>query len=129
MDVRRVFGRGRRVITQGGRKITKLDPVTHAKEMEDAGAGEILVTSIEQEGTLRGYDVDLVASVAGTVKIPVIANGGARSVADFVQAVNTGDASAVAASSMFVYQGKHRAVLINFPDETTLRKEFYSIAN
>lgn len=129
IDVRRVFGRGRRVMTHGGRTTTRLDPSEHAKQMEDAGAGEILVTSIEREGTLNGYDVELVASVAGIVRIPVIANGGARSVADFVHAVNAGHASAVAASSMFIYQGKHRAVLINFPDEATLRRDLYSVAN
>jgi imidazole glycerol-phosphate synthase subunit HisF len=129
IDVRRVFGRGRRVITRGGRTITKLEPSEHARQMEDTGAGEILVTSIEHEGMLKGYDVDLVASVSAAVRIPVIANGGARNVADFVCAVNTGHASAVAASSMFIYQGKHRAVLINFPDETTLRKELYGIAS
>jgi cyclase len=129
IDVRRVFGRGRRVITHGGRTVTKLGPSEHARQMEDSGAGEILITSIEREGTQKGYDVDLVASVASAVKIPVIANGGARSVGDFVDAVNSGHASAVAASSMFIYQGKHRAVLISFPQEAALRKELFSIVS
>jgi cyclase len=97
--------------------------------LADAGAGEILVTSIAHEGTGEGYDLKLTRAVADAVSVPVIANGGASSVADFTAAVKSGHASAVAASSMFVFQGKHRAVLISFPDESLLREELYCIAN
>jgi len=129
IDVRRVFGRGQRVMTDGGRTVTGLNPVEHAKHMESVGAGEILVTSIEREGTMKGYDVDLVASIAAAVGVPVIANGGGATIDHFVRAVNAGHASAVAASSMFVYQGIHRAVLIHFPTEASLRQELYSVVN
>jgi imidazole glycerol-phosphate synthase subunit HisF len=118
-----------RVFTNGGRKSTGRDPVAHAKRVADAGAGEILITSIAHEGTGRGYDLKLIRAVADAVSVPVIANGGASGVADFAVAVRTGHASAVAASSMFVFQGTHRAVLISFPDETLLKQELYSIAN
>jgi imidazole glycerol-phosphate synthase subunit HisF len=125
---RRRFGR-RQVFADGGRKATGLDPAMHARRMADAGAGEILITSIAHEGTNRGYDLKLVRAVADAVPVPVIANGGATSVADFSAAVRVGRASAVAASSMFVFQGKHRAVLLSFPDETLLRQELFSLAN
>ena len=129
IDVRRrVFG-SYRVYTHRADKATGLDPTSFAKRMMDAGAGEILVTSVEREGTGQGYDVALVRAVADAVDIPVIANGGASSVADFVTAVRDGHASAVAASSMFIYHGKHRAVLISFPEESTLRRDLYSLRN
>jgi cyclase len=126
IDVRRRFGRYL-VYTNGGKKSAGINPVEHARRMTDAGAGEILITSIAHEGTSRGYDLKLVRAVAEAVTVPVIANGGASSVADFAAAVQSGHASAVAASSMFVFQGKHRAVLISFPDEALLRRELFSI--
>lgn len=116
-----------RVFTNGGEKEIGFEPAKYAKRMADAGAGELLITSITNEGTGRGYDLKLVRSVADAVDIPVIANGGAARVADFAAAVSEGHASAVAASSMFIFQGKHRAVLISFPDETLLRQELYSV--
>jgi cyclase len=127
IDVRRKLFGSYRVFAHGAEKATGLDPVVYAKRMADAGAGEILVTSVEREGTGQGYDVALIRAVADAVDIPVIANGGASSVADFVTAVRDGHASAVAASSMFIYHGKHRAVLINFPEESTLRRDLYNL--
>ena len=115
--------------THGAAKVTGPDPVAYAKRMADAGAGEILVTSVEREGTGQGYDVALTRAVADAVDVPVIANGGASSVADFAAAVSDGHASAVAASSMFIYHGKHRAVLISFPEEATLRRDLFSLRN
>ena len=129
IDVRRKLFGSYRVFTHGAEKSTGLDPVAYAQRMADAGAGEILVTSVEREGTGQGYDVALVRAVADAVAIPVIANGGASSVPHFVSAVRDGHASAVAASSMFIYHGKHRAVLISFPEESTLRRDLYSLRN
>jgi imidazole glycerol-phosphate synthase subunit HisF len=129
MDVRSNLLGADRVYTRGARKNTGLDPGTYAKRMIDAGAGEVLVTAVNREGTSSGYDLSLLREVAEAVDVPVIANGGASSISDFAAAVREGHASAVAASSMFIYQGKHRAVLISFPDETTLRKELYSVVD
>lgn len=125
---RRLFG-SCRVFICGAKKSTGLHPVVYAQRMADAGAGEILVTSVDREGTGLGYDLELVRAVADAVDIPVIANGGASSVADFVTAIRDGHASAVAASSMFIYQGKHRAVLISFPEDSILRRDLYSLRN
>ena len=108
------------VFTHGGRQKTSLEPVAFAQQVADAGAGEILLTSIDRDGTTLGYDLELVRSVATAVSIPVVACGGAGCVQDFVAAVDAG-ASAVAAGSMFVFKGRHRAVLINYPEPQELR--------
>lgn len=116
----RFFGRGYSVFTRGGRTDTKVDPVTYARRIEELGAGEILLTSIDREGTMNGYDLDLIGLVASAVTIPVVANGGAGAIEDFRKAVTAG-ASALAAGSLVVFQGKNRAVLINFPSREELR--------
>ncbi|MDD5431472.1 MAG: AglZ/HisF2 family acetamidino modification protein [Candidatus Omnitrophica bacterium] len=109
------------VYTHGGRVKTKLHPVGFALEIEKSGAGEILLTSIDMEGTLNGYDLELIKEVSGAVTIPVIANGGAGQLGHFQQAVQKG-ASAVAAGSMFVFHGKYKAVLISYPHINEVRK-------
>jgi cyclase len=116
IDVKKnIFGRYR-VHDSGKGSATDLDPVAHAVEMERLGAGEILLTSVDRDGTRQGYDLELIRRVTDAVGIPVIACGGAGQMQDFADAVITGGASAVAAGSMFVFYGKHRAVLINYPD-------------
>lgn len=111
------------VRTHGGRRNTTADPVDYAERMQSLGAGEILLTSIDNDGMMEGYDLGLIAKVAKGLKIPVIACGGAGRLTDFQEAVNAG-ASAVAAGSMVVYQGKNRAVLVNFPPKQELRTLF-----
>lgn len=120
IDVKKnLFGKYE-VCTHSGKKKTKRDPVGYAVQMEQIGAGEILLTSIDRDGTMEGYDVDLIRQVTGAVNIPVIACGGAGRLEDFSKAVTLGGASAVAAGSMVVYQGKNRSVLINFPTKQQL---------
>jgi len=104
-----------------GRAGGKGDPVTMARRAEDLGAGELLLTSVDREGTGKGYDLDLIRKVSNAVNIPVIANGGAGSLGDFRDAVDAG-ASALSAGSMFVFHGKHRAVLITYPDRLALEQ-------
>ncbi len=88
--------------------------------MEDLGAGEIFLNSIDRDGTMQGYDLELLKTVSRAVTIPVIACGGAGRIEHFAEAVHTGEAAAVSAGSMFVFQGKHRAVLITYPDASEL---------
>lgn len=114
------------VYTRAGKNNTKIDPVEYAKRAEEAGAGEILLNSIDRDGMMQGYDIDLIRKVADAVSIPVVASGGAGSINDFVMAVKQGGASAVAAGSMFVFHGKHRAVLINFPSQEQLQTTLYA---
>jgi cyclase len=115
IDVKRSMLGRYEVYSHGGRKGTGMDPVRAAVAMEKAGAGEILLTSIDRDGTGRGYDVDLVKKVTAAVGIPVIASGGAGKVADCGTVIRDGGASAAALGSMAVYHGRNRAVLINFP--------------
>jgi len=91
------------VFTQAGTQPTGYDPVAWAKEMEARGAGEILIQSIDNDGTEEGYDTQLIRSVADAVNVPVIAAGGAGKLQDFLQAVKKGHASALAASSIFLF--------------------------
>lgn len=122
IDVRK-DRRGRyRVFTRGGEKDTGLDAVDHAMESVERGAGEIFLTSIDRDGTREGYDLDLTRRVADAVNVPVVACGGAGTVADFASAIQEGHASAVAAGSMVVYHGRNQAVLINFPSKQELEQ-------
>ncbi|HEX6739949.1 MAG TPA: AglZ/HisF2 family acetamidino modification protein [Vicinamibacteria bacterium] len=121
IDVKRSLWRKPTVWTHGGRKNTGRDPVAWAVEMEKRGAGEILLNSIDRDGTMGGYDAALVKEVAGAVGVPVIACGGAGSVGDLLGVLDWG-ASAAAAGSLFVFQGKHRAVLISYPTPAELRR-------
>lgn len=114
VDVRKnLFGKYE-VYAYGGRENTKKDPVEYVIQMEKFGAGEIFLNSIDRDGTQNGYDIELIRRVSEKVGIPVIACGGAGKIEDFEEAINDGKASAVAAGSMFVFTGPHRAVLINY---------------
>lgn len=112
------------VFTQSGKKNIKQDPVKYAILMENMGAGEIILNSIDRDGTMQGYDIELIKKVSESVKIPIIACGGANKIEDFGDAVKKGGASGVAAGSMFVFYGKHRAVLISYPSINELEKIF-----
>lgn len=108
------------VVTQNGQKATGLHPVDLAIQMERMGAGEILLTAVDRDGTQEGYDLELIRSVTSVVNVPVIACGGAGKLDDFRAAVKEAHASACAAGSMVVYFGRNRAVLISFPDRAKL---------
>lgn len=120
LDVKRNFLGRYSVWSKGGRQNTGMDPVRCAVQAAQAGAGEVLLTSIDRDGTFQGYDLELIRSVAREVDLPVIASGGAGKVEDFGRAVKEAGAAAVAAGSLVVYQGRHRAVLINFPTPSEL---------
>jgi cyclase len=123
IDVGRDWLGRRRVLVAGGRKATRLEPEAAAAQLEAKGVGEILLTSIERDGKMQGYDLDLIRSVAQSVSVPVVACGGAGNITHLAEAVGAG-ASAAAAGSLFVYQGPHRAVLISYPSDTQLRQVF-----
>lgn len=115
IDVRKNWLGKEKVVIHGGVEAIPPDPVEWAVELERRGVGEILVNSVTRDGEMTGYDLDLVRRVAAAVNIPVIAAGGAGTYSDFRLAVDDAGASAVAAGSLFVFQGKHRAVLITYP--------------
>lgn len=94
------------VFTHGGRKATGIDAIAHAKKLVEYGAGEILLTSMDRDGTKVGYDIPLTRAVADAVPVPVIASGGVGALADLVTGVREGHASAVLAASIFHF-GTH----------------------
>jgi cyclase len=126
IDVKKHFLKGIRVYANNGKTNTGRTPVEFAKEMENAGAGEILLNSIDRDGTYTGYDLPLIEAVSRSVQIPVIAMGGASDIDDFRSAVEHG-ASAVAAGSMFVFRRPHNAVLISYPTQQELKHKLYTL--
>jgi imidazole glycerol-phosphate synthase subunit HisF len=113
IDVRRRFVRGQHTYVLNGTRATNFTPSGFASLMEANGAGELIIQNIDRDGTMAGYDIELVKSVSTSVNVPVIALGGAGSFEDFRAVHEQGFASAAAAGSLFVYQG--RGVLINYP--------------
>ncbi|MDC0620432.1 imidazole glycerol phosphate synthase subunit HisF [Candidatus Pelagibacter ubique] len=94
------------VFTHGGRNNSNIDAIEFAKKMEDNGAGELLVTSMDRDGTQIGYDNDLMSKISSTVNIPIIASGGVGNLDHLVDGIRLGNASAVLAASIFHY-GTH----------------------
>lgn len=128
IDTRKdMFGRYH-VYINGGQEKTKLLAVDWARELARMGVGEILLTSIDRDGEMGGYDLALVRQVAASVPVPVIASGGAGKLADLKDAVDSG-AMAVAAGSYFVFHGKHRAVLISYPARNELEALWLQTGN
>jgi cyclase len=100
VDARRV-GDGWEVFTHGGRRPTGIDAVEHALRLADLGAGEILLTSMDRDGTRDGYDLELIRAVADRTSVPVVASGGVGNLDHLVRGVTEGHASAVLAASIF----------------------------
>jgi cyclase len=129
IDVKKDWLGNYKVYKNNGSKRTSLTPVDFAKQVEAAGAGEIILTSIDRDGTYEGFDIDLIKQVTEAVNIPVVACGGASELNDFTKAICEGGASAVAAGSFFVFQKPLRAVLINYPSQLKLKNEVYNKLN
>jgi cyclase len=124
IDVRKkMFGR-QEVVIDAGKTGTGIDPVEHAKKVVELGAGEILLTSIDQEGSGKGYDLKLIRSVVDAVEVPVVAHGGAGKLEDLRLAIHEAGASAAAAGSLFVFHGRLKGVLINYPTQNDLKRLF-----
>lgn len=115
IDVKRNWMGREKVLIHGGNDAISMGVVEWAQELEKRGVGEILINSIDKDGEMTGYDLDLIRRVSNAVSVPVIAAGGARNVEDLKSAITDAGASASAAGAMFVFQGKHRAVLISYP--------------
>lgn len=105
-----------------GTKAVSRTPVDLAKEAEQLGVGEIIINSIDQDGKMSGYDIELVKSVVDAVKVPVVAIGGAGGIKDLKSVLENGHAHAAAGGSMFVFYGRLKAVLITAPSEAELTK-------
>ena len=105
------------------KKIEKKNLIQYIKMIESYGAGEIFINNVDLDGTLKGYDTDLIKKIVNEVNIPMIYSGGAKNLEDFANAQKL-NISAVAAGSMFVFHGKHKAVLITYPKYNELEKLF-----
>lgn len=112
-----------KAVINDGSKIIEKSPVELAKEAEKLGAGEIFINSIDKDGMMNGYDIELVKQVSEAVNIPVIACGGAGGVKDLKEVLSQTKAHAAAGGSMFVYYGRLKAVLIQAPSEKELIEE------
>lgn len=117
IDVRKPLLGGYKVVGKSATVEAKVKLDDHLRRVVEAGAGEILLNSVDRDGTMAGYDLDLIRGVTRQVQVPVVACGGAGTVEHLRQAVQEAGASAVSAGSMFVFHGKLRAVLINYPTD------------
>jgi imidazole glycerol-phosphate synthase subunit HisF len=118
LDVRKrsgLFAKGYEVCTHNAKTVHKLNPVTFAKQLQDAGAGEIVLNSVDKDGLMQGYDLELAAEFKQALKIPVTFLGGAGSLDHMSELISEMGLVGAAAGSLFVFKGKYRAVLINYP--------------
>lgn len=121
IDVKKSLLGAYRVVTRSATEETKLDLDQHIASLVAAGVGEILLNSVDRDGMMTGYDLPLIQRAVKGVGVPIVACGGAGTVEHLAEGVRSG-ASAVAAGSMFVFHGKHRAVLISYVDKVHLEK-------
>lgn len=106
------------IMTYNGTKNTGLNPVEFAKEMEKRGAGEIVLNSIDLDGSMKGYDLNLIQKIRDAIHIPMTVLGGAGSLEDIGTVIKQHGIIGAAAGSLFVFKGKYRAVLISYPGKT-----------
>ncbi|MFM7667472.1 MAG: AglZ/HisF2 family acetamidino modification protein [Bacteroidota bacterium] len=118
-----IFG-GTKLVSQGGTKKHSISPIEFAKKMEEFGAGEIIIQSIENDGKMTGYNFSESINIANSVSIPVTILGGAGSLSDISKVHNEFVFNGYAAGSLFVYQGIHRGVLINYPEKKIIKELF-----
>ena len=124
LDVKKNWLGKYEIFTQNGLKPLKQPLETWIKKLEESGVGEVIIQSINNDGTMNGYDLNLITEVSKYTTIPIIALGGAGKMEDFVKAINSG-ANACAAGSKFIYQGPHQAVLVNYPNRKEIKENLY----
>ncbi len=123
IDVKKKFlGKSDYVFIKNGKEATQYKPIEFARIAEEMGAGEIIIQSIPKDGSMEGYDIDLIKSISNAVTIPTVALGGGGSLEDFRAAFQSGNANGIAAGSFFVYQGNNKGVLINYPSREDIIK-------
>jgi len=123
IDVKKTFLGKNEVYIAGGKINTKEDPIRYAEQLAKLGVGEIFINSIDRDGTMAGYDVEFLKKLGNAVDTPLIACGGAGNLNHMHEAVTQARIPALAAGSMFVFHGKHRAVLINYPNRAELESK------
>jgi len=115
---------GYEIYTHNGKKATGINPIKFAKEIEFLGAGEIIINSIDQDGVMKGYDMNLIDKMAESISIPLTVLGGAGSLSDIEKVIDKHGVIGVAAGSLFVFKGPYKAVLINYPSQIEKNRVF-----
>jgi len=124
IDVKKDFWGNEKAWINAGTKSIDSDPVTYARQMEDSGAGEIIIQSIDRDGTMTGYDVTLVKRIADAVSIPVVSLGGAGKWEDLINLNSLVSLNGLAAGSLFIYHGERHAILVNYPERQEIQQLF-----
>jgi cyclase len=118
MDVKKTGLRRRyELFTKNGLDKTGINPSEFAKKVESLGAGEVVINSIEQDGAMKGYDLDIVKEIRASISLPMTVLGGAASLDDMAGLIKEYGVIGASAGSLFVFKGKYRAVLINYPSQ------------
>jgi len=124
LDVKKKLLGGYEVYTHNGKKATGINPFKFAADAQELGAGEIVINSIDRDGVMKGYDLDLIAKVREKITLPMTVLGGAGSLNDIEKVIDIHGVIGVAAGSLFVFKGPYKAVLINYPSQLEKNKIF-----
>jgi cyclase len=124
LDVKKKLLGGYEVYTHNGKKATGINPFKFVEEAQKLGAGEIVINSIDKDGVMKGYDLDLIAKVREKISLPMTVLGGAGSLQDIEKVIDQHGVIGVAAGSLFVFKGPYKAVLINYPTQLEKNKIF-----
>ena len=124
LDVKKKLLGGYEVYTHNGKKATGINPFKFVAAAQKLGAGEIVINSIDKDGVMKGYDLDLIAKVREKISLPMTVLGGAGSLDDIEKVINQHGVIGVAAGSLFVFKGPYKAVLINYPTQLEKNKIF-----
>ena len=125
MDIKKKLLGGYEIYTHNGKKSAGIDPVSFATKVQEFGAGEIIINSIDQDGMMKGFDMNLISKIREVVNIPVTVLGGAGNINDIKKIIQKHGIIGVAAGSLFVFKGKYKAVLINYPDKNIKEQIYY----
>ncbi len=124
IDVKKDFLGNEKVKIRAGERSLSCNPVQFAGEMEENGAGEIIIQSIDRDGTMTGYDINLIKKISASVSIPVVSLGGAGKFEDLAELNRLVSINGMAAGSLFVYHGERNAILVNYPERKELLNLF-----
>jgi cyclase len=124
IDVKKDFLGKEKVWIRAGTKSLTYNPGQYARQMEERGAGEIIIQSIERDGTMEGYDINLIKKVAESVTIPVVALGGSGKWQHIIELNSLVSLNGLAAGSLFIYHGERSAVLVNYPEKEEIMQLF-----
>ena len=124
IDIKKNLWGRKKVTIRGATKTINIDAPNHALNLQNMGCGEIFLNSVDHEGRMNGFDIELIQSVTSKVSLPVIASGGAGNLLDLRDAIHVGNASAVASGSVFIYHGKTKGILINYPTQQEIKDLF-----